>query len=132
MRWDAGPHGGFSDAEPWLPMGDPAACNDARQRADEGSILTLYRRLIDLRRNEPALKLGAFVPLRSQNDILAYKRTAGESEIMIALNIARDPRRWHWQGSGALLLSTDPERVGADIASPVMLRGDEGLIIRLH
>ena len=53
MRWDAGPHAGFSTAEPWLPVGEGAAV--AAQRDDPRSMLTLYRRLLALRRESDDL-----------------------------------------------------------------------------
>src|SRR3954452_17220519 len=66
MRWDGSSRGGFSAAEPWLPMGDPAERNVAQQQADKTSILALYRRLLALRREEQALLLGDQQPLRSR------------------------------------------------------------------
>jgi alpha-glucosidase len=131
MRWDGTPHGGFSSADPWLPMGDPAGRNVARQQADQKSILSLYRLLITLRRSEIALSLGDQQPLRSKNDVLSYKRLLGDSEILIALNFSRDPRRWDWAGKGTLLLSTHLDRSESAVSSPIVLRGDEGVMVRL-
>ena len=52
MQWDDNPQAGFSTAEPWLPLAeDWAACNVESQRSDPGSMLTLYRRLLALRRD---------------------------------------------------------------------------------
>ena len=48
MQWDAS--GGFTSGEPWLPLVDPETLNVADERADPGSLLNLYRRLIELRR----------------------------------------------------------------------------------
>ena len=52
MQWDAGPNGGFAPegVVPWLAATDPEARNVAGQDADPGSMLSLYRRLISLRR----------------------------------------------------------------------------------
>ena len=46
MQWDASPTGGFTTGEPWLPPIDPAERNVEAQRADPGSLLNHYRRLI--------------------------------------------------------------------------------------
>ena len=54
MRWTPG--GGFSDAEPWLPLGDEPSVEE--QERDPGSLLALYRRLLALRRREDALATG--------------------------------------------------------------------------
>src|SRR5688500_7530759 len=61
MQWDDGPNAGFAPpgATPWLPLAeDYRTVNVARQREDPKSLLTLYRRLIQLRRAEAALSVG--------------------------------------------------------------------------
>jgi alpha-glucosidase len=133
MRWDAGCNGGFTTGTPWLPMGnDIAARNVAVQQADPRSLLSLYRRLIELRRREEALTAGEYVPLRSRNDIFAFKRVLEGDEIMVLLNIATDPRRWDELPRTALLLSTDCEcRPGKPIETSVLLGGDEGLVLKV-
>jgi alpha-glucosidase len=133
MRWDAGCNGGFTTGTPWLPMGnDIAARNVAVQRADPRSLLSLYRRLIELRRREKVLTAGAYVPLRSRNDIFAFKRVLEGDEIMVLLNIAPDPRRWDELPRAKLLLSTDCERrPGEPIETSVLLGGDEGLVLKV-
>lgn len=50
MQWSAEPGGGFTSGEPWLPPVDPGARNVAAAERDEGSLLALFRRLIELRR----------------------------------------------------------------------------------
>jgi glycosidase len=70
MQWDASPGGGFSDGTPWLPLIDPAERSVAGQRDDPGSLLTLYRELIDIRR-----KLGpGFELIDSPDGMLAFRR----------------------------------------------------------
>ena len=66
MQWDASPHAGFCapDVEPWLPVSDDAArVNVAVELADSGSMLTLTRRLLALRRATPALAHGGYRPI---------------------------------------------------------------------
>ena len=48
MPWTGEPGGGFSapGVRPWLPMGDPAACNVADQEDDLDSVLSFCRRAI--------------------------------------------------------------------------------------
>src|SRR4051812_27616501 len=60
MPWDDGISGGFSRARPWLPLAENfPVLNAAAQRADERSLYQLYRKLIALRKESPALQLGA-------------------------------------------------------------------------
>ncbi len=53
MQWDASPTGGFTTGEPWLAPIDPGKRNVDDQRADPDSLLSFYRRLIELRRSLP-------------------------------------------------------------------------------
>src|SRR5204862_3716968 len=51
MPWEPGRGAGFTAGEPWLPLGaDADRRNVALLRADPDSILSLYRRLLALRR----------------------------------------------------------------------------------
>ena len=59
MQWDDGQNAGFSAAEPWLPLSeDWPTRNVEGQRSDPASMLTLYRRLLALRRDHAALAVG--------------------------------------------------------------------------
>jgi len=133
MRWDGMRAGGFTTGEPWLPMGDDVAeRNVAKLKTDERSLLWLYRRLMRLRRAEPALVAGQYVPIRSRNGILMYKRAWTDEDILIALNTTHQPRKLEWHGRGTLLLSTYLNGEGKTIASPMLLRADEGMIVKLQ
>jgi alpha-glucosidase len=132
MRWDGSANGGFSADEPWLPMGDDVAERNVEAlQADRRSLLWLYRRLIQLRRSEPALANGDYRPLRARNDILTYERYCRDAYILIALNIAPEPRKLEWQGEGDLLLSTYLDEAGGKkLRGPTLLRPDEGVVVK--
>jgi alpha-glucosidase len=132
MRWDRGPNYGFSSEDPWLPQGgaEPNR-NVAALREDESSILWLYKRLIALRHAEPALICGDYVPLRSHNDILMFLRRTAEQAILIALNIAEEPRRLEYRGRGRILLSTALGEM-PNYSDGQLLRPAEGMIIKLN
>ncbi len=132
MRWDGTPAGASPKGEPWLPMGaDVAARNVATLQADERSLLWLYRRLIQVRRIERALLEGQYVPLRSRNDVLLYKRRWENQELLVALNTMEQPRMFENASAGVLLLSTYLDGEGTPLKAAVRLRGSEGMIIRL-
>ncbi|NWG54262.1 MAG: DUF3459 domain-containing protein [Hydrogenophilaceae bacterium] len=80
--------GGFSTAEPWLPL-DPRhlARNAADQRADPGSMLAFVRSLIALRRESPALREGAWARQAAPAGILAFERVAPGETIYCAFNL---------------------------------------------
>ncbi|MBR0995531.1 DUF3459 domain-containing protein [Bradyrhizobium japonicum] len=134
MRWDESPDGGFTMGRPWLPLEPPdGAANVAGQRRDERSILALFRALIALRREHAGLHHGVYEPLRGQNDVIAYRRTDGRKEFLVALNIAAEPRKWHLPGHGRLLISTHLDRPQELLPNAsILLRGNEGVIIALE
>jgi alpha-glucosidase len=95
MQWDASPAGGFSTGTPWLPPVDPQERNVEAQRGDPGSLLSLYRRLLELRGG-----LGeGFRLLDAEPGVVAYER----GEHVVAVNTSSEQRS---RPQGELVLST--------------------------
>ncbi|HKF30487.1 MAG TPA: alpha-amylase family glycosyl hydrolase [Candidatus Binataceae bacterium] len=111
MQWSDAPGGGFTNSKtPWLPLGDCAAVNVARQMDDPGSMLSLYRRAIRVRSASPALRAGTIrVVEQAPQDCLAFVREVPASRAMVALNFTDEPREIEVP-SGRILLSSDPGR----------------------
>jgi alpha-glucosidase len=78
MQWTGERGGGFTSGEPWLPLVDPEHVNVEAQRDDPGSMLTLTRELVRLRRSLHR----DFRLLESAPGVLAYAR----GEHVFALN----------------------------------------------
>jgi alpha-glucosidase len=133
MQWDATPHAGFSIAQPWLPLPeDYVHENAANLAADKQSILGLYRALIGLRKQTPALVSGAYVPLAAEGQLLLYKRQDADGSILIALNLGDEPVSVRSDSiglSGEILLSTAMDREGEAVGETLELRGNEGVIL---
>jgi alpha-glucosidase len=129
MRWDESEHGGFTSGEPWLPMLDDRSRNVERQKSDERSILQLYRQLIELRRTNPCLIEGDYEPIRVRNDILSYRRSFGESKVLIGLNIASEPRLWECGAGWVRLISTYLDGDTRPVGRAVLLRANEGMAL---
>jgi len=91
LPWAArGPHCGFGSAgEPWLPQpADWASYAADRQAADPGSMLTLYRRAIALRRTTPGFGDGPLTWLPAPDDVLAFTRPQG---LTCVVNLSTTP-----------------------------------------
>jgi alpha-glucosidase len=133
MQWDASAHAGFSQGEPWLPLAcDYQQENVANLVADEQSILSLYRALIALRKQWPALSGGAYQPLAAEGDLLLYRRVREGRSVLVALNLGAEPIAVSSDAiglDGAILLSTFMDRAGERVGGTLDLRGDEGVII---
>ncbi|HEU4326296.1 MAG TPA: alpha-amylase family glycosyl hydrolase [Roseiflexaceae bacterium] len=133
MQWSGDPHAGFSVAEPWLPVaGDYEMVNVAVQREDPDSLLSLYRRLIALRRATPALAVGTCVEVVGQDDLLTYVREHGAQRMLVVLNMGSQPQTVELGGrSGRVVLATQRAREGQAVAGALDLGGDEGLVLEL-
>jgi alpha-glucosidase len=141
MQWDATDHAGFSRAKPWLPVPPSARTrNVAVESRDPGSILNLYRRLTALRRANPALREGEYVPLAESDDkTLAYLRRTREAAVLVALNMSAAPQTLRpdlvlhgAKASGATTLLGTHRQAGAALAvDSISLQPFEAVIAEL-
>jgi alpha-glucosidase len=130
MRWDGSDKAGFTVGKPWLPIGeDVKDRNVAGQRGDSQSLLTLYRQLIALRQKEPALLIGQYQPLRSQGDVLLFERCSHDNCLLIGLNISDTSQTVSLRSGGVLRLNTHVDRIDEPVASKLVLRANEGVVL---
>jgi glycosidase len=134
LPWDGSRNAGFTTAEPWLPLNaDWPTRNVARMTEDPHSILTLYRRLLAVRRAHPALSVGDIKLLDAEGDVLAYERRHGAERLIVALNLSGSPHRLALP-DGARdcrpLVSTVPGATPAADGA-LLLRADEGVILHV-
>lgn len=137
MQWEGSEYAGFSGAKPWLRLGTAyKRANVERQKEDLFSHLSLYRRLIQLRRSEPSLMRGNYTPVHADHQAMAFIREAqGEKPFLIVLNLSHRPcylRLQHRQVRGTVVLSTSHELEGASVTESINLGGDEGIIVALN
>ena len=135
MQWDASTNAGFSSAEPWLPLADDFTTrNVARQSDDKRSPLSLYRRLLWLRRLSPALHGGTYRPLETDSDdVFAYLRESGDDQKLVVLNFSGLPLtvRLSLEGQGKIQLSTHLDRFENVQFQAISLRPYEGLLLEM-
>ncbi|MDX2643972.1 glycoside hydrolase family 13 protein [Streptomyces sp. PA03-1a] len=85
---DAPPYG-FGGEHPWLPQpADWARYTAEVQETDPGSLLSLYRTALELRRAEPGLGEGPMDWLDGPGDVLAFRRAGG---FACVVNLSADP-----------------------------------------
>ncbi|PBB82400.1 alpha-glucosidase [Mesorhizobium sp. WSM3879] len=96
MVWQAGAeNGGFSAAQPWLPV--PPA-HRARavdvQEGEDGSVLAAYRSMLAFRKRHPALIAGSIRFLGAEGDVLAFIRQRENENLLCVFNFAGEPANW--------------------------------------
>ncbi|HZS10931.1 MAG TPA: alpha-glucosidase [Nitrospirales bacterium] len=141
MQWDATPQAGFTTGRPWLPVSaDPDRINVAAQCDDPDSLLTLYRRLIHLRRTSPALLDGEYEDLLPEHPTCLVYRRALPAAVpvdawIIAANLSPRPQFVELK----LITPTCRVHVSTDPLAPldrphdgaVLLQPEEALLFRV-
>ena len=133
MQWDASPNAGFTepDATPWLPLApDADRVNVAAQAEDPGSLLTLTRDLLRLRREHPVLLRGDFERFGpTPEGTFAFRRLGPEGMINVVLNLTGEARTVPDGGPGRVLIGTHRDRDGAAVERSVELRPNEAVVV---
>lgn len=105
MQWENAPYGGFCPAnvKPWLPVNDnyQHGVNVHDQLQDPNSLWWYYQRILEVRRENPALREGEYEAVVFQDDhILAYRRVSPEQACLILLNPTAEIRFLDLKHSG--------------------------------
>ena len=133
MQWSEAVNGGFSTADnTWLPCGDFAAVNVERQLDDDHSMLSLYRRLIRLRREQSALREGTFRLATGDGipeDCLVFHRETAGQHLVVALNFTDEAREI--TVAGRVIFASNLNRIDEMRTGTTRLEGDEALVIEL-
>jgi maltose alpha-D-glucosyltransferase / alpha-amylase len=101
MHWDPDRNAGFSTCEPGRLMFPPVAdavygyqvTNVESQLKNTTSLLHWTRRLIEVRKQNPAFGLGTFTDLGGSNPtVFAFVREWGDDKVMCVNNLSRSPQ----------------------------------------
>ncbi|MBB5426869.1 alpha-glucosidase [Paraburkholderia sp. JPY158] len=128
MQWDGSlPNAGFTEGKPWLPIATATSVRE--QDGDMASMLSLYRRLLSLRRGSAALVRGTIENVVAEGDVLTYERRYGNQCLFIALNMGADAATVQ-SHAGMVLLSTVTTRIGdAFVQGANLLAASEAVIV---
>jgi alpha-glucosidase len=92
MPWESTDRGGFSDANPWLPLPrQHLELSVAAQETDPSSALHGFRRLLAWRRAHPLLVTGDIEFLAATESVLAFRRFDSQQSLLAAFNLSPDP-----------------------------------------
>jgi alpha-glucosidase len=93
MQWSHQPNAGFSpsEVETWLPVNPDYAhgINVRDQEHNPNSLLNYYRRILQVRKQNPALIAGEYQPVHeTAAEYVAFLRKSEEQSILVVLNFS--------------------------------------------
>ena len=121
MQWNNGVDAGFSTAKTtWLPVGgDYKTVNVAAEEKDPNSLLNYYSKLIHLRKENPQLQDGDFVPVdESNNKVLSYlRKTKDGKAVLVSLNFTGSDQTANIDSAGKGVSGTHAKLIVASYAN---------------
>lgn len=101
MQWTNSPNGGFCPPTviPWLPVNPnySEGINVKEQVDDPLSLINFYKKLIQLRKNTPALVYGSYQALHERaGEYFAFIRDTGEQAVLVILNFSENHQTLHF------------------------------------
>ncbi|HMQ87978.1 MAG TPA: alpha-glucosidase [Flavilitoribacter sp.] len=95
FQWDNTTNAGFSTGTPWIKVApNYTNINAAAQESDPNSCLNYFRKLIQLRKDNPVLVYGKYTLLDKDNpDVYAYTRELDGKKMVILLNFSAKEAR---------------------------------------
>ncbi|MEN8041736.1 MAG: alpha-amylase family glycosyl hydrolase, partial [Actinomycetota bacterium] len=130
MQWNPGAGMGFTSgaAAPWLPFSDQTTTVED-QIGDPGSMLSLYRRLLRLRKTSPELHVGTIAMLDTNaENVLSYEREHDGISMFVAVNFTGEPQLIVFPQMVDQVLSTSTDRAGAFTST--VLGQNEAIIVQ--
>jgi len=93
MQWSAEANAGFTSGTPWIAVNeDYPQKNVAAQSAVPDSLLSLYRRLIALRNEHPALRSGDYTLVDAgHKSVYAALRATEDEAVLVLQNLGDQP-----------------------------------------
>ncbi len=130
LPWVAAPPHGWDGDTPWLPWSpDSDRRSVEAERADEQSMLWLYRRILVARRGSAALRTGAWRPLPTPDGVLGYERAAAADHRVVLVNFTGDEQCDVSAGLSACIVEVSSAGTGEGEPFSGRLGPDEAVIL---
>lgn len=90
FQWDITANAGFTTGTPWLKVNpNYAIINAEAQEKDPNSVLNYFRKLVQLRKENPILIYGKYTLIDKDNpDVFAYTRELEGKKVLVVLNFS--------------------------------------------
>lgn len=92
MQWNSDSNAGFSTGNPWMKVNpNYVDINVKKQERDDESILSFYKKMIDLKKNNLVFTYGTYdLLLEEDKQIYAYTRTTKDDRVLVITNLSTD------------------------------------------
>lgn len=89
MQWSDAPNAGFTEATPWMKVNpNYKEINVAKQEAEEHSILSFYKKMIRLKKQNEIFTYGQYdLLLEDDPQIFTYTRTLEGEQVVVITNL---------------------------------------------
>lgn len=133
MQWDGSAHAGFTQGTPWLNANpNHKMIHVAGQERDENSVLSFYKKLIQLRKNpeyRDVIVYGELIPyLREQHNLMAYYRKNENQTLLVLGNYQAEPQTVVLPSAYRSVLLNNVQSVSGD-STVLQLEGWQFLIL---
>jgi len=93
MQWDTTKNAGFSTGTPWKKVNpNYKQINVAKQEQNPNSVLSHFKKMTEVRKNNPVLVYGDYELLIPEDEqVYAFKRSLGSENIKVLLNFSDKP-----------------------------------------
>jgi len=97
MQWDSSKNAGFTNGTPWIKVNpNYKEINVAEAMADPNSVFHYYKKLIQLRKENPVIVYGTYdLLLASHEEIYVFTRTLDKDRLLVILNFSRNAPVFH-------------------------------------
>ncbi len=128
IPWDASPGHGWRD--PWLPLPPDAAIKNATtERDDPGSMLHLYRALLEVRARTAALRDGACELCTTPAGVVGYRRVLPDAPpVTVLISMSDEPTVVDGVAGSVLVDSLGHLDAGSDFAGKLAAR--QAVVVR--
>ena len=111
MQWNESENGGFTTGKPWIGVNpNYTEINVSRQEEESNSILSFYKKMISMRKENPILVYGEYnLVLENHEQIFAYTRTLDKEKFVVICNLTALEAVYEY---GDLLLSYEGLMLG--------------------
>lgn len=121
MCWNAAENAGFTTGTPWISVNENYKdINVEAEEKDEDSILSFYKKLVQLRKDYKIISEGRIKFLEQENEkVLAYERSLGDERLIVLNNYTRENVEVSWRSEWndySVLIGNYNNRIKCDCA----------------